>query len=562
MFRRLNSFISSYHRAIFYSCWLLIHLIQASTTELFDDEAYYWIYSRFPSWGYFDHPPVIAILIKAGYAIFHNELGVRLFSILLTTASIYLVEELTERKNAALFYAICASLAIAQLGGMLAVPDTPLMFFAALFFYQYRRFVINMSMLNIFLLGGCIALMMYTKYHSALVLLFTALSNVRLYKKYQSWLVLIFGLVFFLPHIYWQYLHGYPSVQFHLFERNTFGYEISYSIEYFIGQVLMAGPLTGWLLIIAATRYKPASLTERAMRFSFIGIYIFFLLSTFKGKAEANWTIPAFIGMIVLSHQYLLDREEWKKLLYASVPFTLILVLAARIVMMAEFPPAWWIFKDEFHGNINLVRDVKSRSRDLPVIFLDSYQKPSKFWFYSGDTSLALNTPAYRRNNFNFWEIEDKFIGKPVYVIGLYDKNIFPESFHHINLEKIGGRKVQNYFSFSRILFNNIKLEKADSNKILIRFNTIAPTAYLDYFKQFPYDSSQVYLVMYNKKAVIDYRTTNIKVKYITDEVQSNIITLDLAGLTPGTYIGKFAISSCIPGHPSLNSTGIKIKVK
>ena len=58
----------------FYCCWLLVNLVQAAGTELLHDEAYYWVYSHYPDWGYFDHPPMIALLIKAGYAIFPNEL--------------------------------------------------------------------------------------------------------------------------------------------------------------------------------------------------------------------------------------------------------------------------------------------------------------------------------------------------------------------------------------------------------------------------------------------------------------------------------------------------------
>ncbi len=55
--------------------------MQSGLTELQDDEAYYWVYSHFLDWGYFDHPPMTALLIKMGYAIFHNELGVRLFQL-------------------------------------------------------------------------------------------------------------------------------------------------------------------------------------------------------------------------------------------------------------------------------------------------------------------------------------------------------------------------------------------------------------------------------------------------------------------------------------------------
>ena len=94
-----KSFIQTHHRALFYSAWILLNLIQATSTELFDDEAYYWVYSIFPAWGYFDHPPMVAMLIKAGYVIFHNELGVRIFSLILSTIAVYLVDSLIEKKN-------------------------------------------------------------------------------------------------------------------------------------------------------------------------------------------------------------------------------------------------------------------------------------------------------------------------------------------------------------------------------------------------------------------------------------------------------------------------------
>src|SRR4030095_4360095 len=128
----MKSLLQKYHRLFFYASWIILTFIQSAFTELFDDEAYYWVYSRFLDWGYFDHPPMIAALIKAGYAIFHNELGVRFFIILLNTATIFFVQQLTANKDDRLFYAVALSLAVAQVGGMLAAPDVPLLFFVVL----------------------------------------------------------------------------------------------------------------------------------------------------------------------------------------------------------------------------------------------------------------------------------------------------------------------------------------------------------------------------------------------------------------------------------------------
>src|SRR5690606_14951555 len=123
-----------HHRLIFYGAWLFLGIIQAGLTELQDDEAYYWVYAQYPDWGYYDHPPMTAILIRLGYMIFPNELGVRLLPLVLHIGSIIIIENLLRKKDPWLFYVIMLSIATLQLGGFIAVPDNPLIFFTALFF--------------------------------------------------------------------------------------------------------------------------------------------------------------------------------------------------------------------------------------------------------------------------------------------------------------------------------------------------------------------------------------------------------------------------------------------
>src|SRR5687767_5357913 len=114
---------------LFLSIWTLLNFFQAANTVLLNDEAYYWVYSNFLDWGYFDHPPMIALVIKAGYYLFHNEFGVRLFIGLLNILTLLIIYDLLPRKNDVLFYAIACSIALLQLGGFIAVPDIPLIFF-------------------------------------------------------------------------------------------------------------------------------------------------------------------------------------------------------------------------------------------------------------------------------------------------------------------------------------------------------------------------------------------------------------------------------------------------
>src|SRR5688572_7253313 len=61
----------------------LVRLIIAALTPLFPDETYYWEWSRHLATGYFDHPPMIAWLIRAGTLLAGDTpLGVRLFPVI------------------------------------------------------------------------------------------------------------------------------------------------------------------------------------------------------------------------------------------------------------------------------------------------------------------------------------------------------------------------------------------------------------------------------------------------------------------------------------------------
>lgn len=402
----------------FYLLWFAISLFQAWGTELFDDEAYYWVYSKFLDWGYFDHPPMIALMVKLGYALFHGELGVRLLSVVLSTATIWMLEKITKPDNYKLFFSIILNIALLQILGILAVPDTPLLFFTVLFFWSYQRYADKSSPSNAILLAIVIACLLYSKYHGILIVLAALLSNVKLLSKPATYLVLILSVALFTPHIIWQINHGYPSIVYQLFERVSPPYNISFTTDYLLGQLLVAGPFAGWLIIYAAFTYKVQSPMHKAMRWSLILVYALFFLSSFKSRTEANWTIPLIAPLIVLSYHYLSTDPQKTHWLYKITPITLVIVFLLRIYMFVDITPWKFMPKDEFHGNKSWAEAIKQKAAGSSVIFTDSYQRASKYWFYSGDTSFSLNTFRYRRSNYNFWPIEAQLQNRKVMIVG------------------------------------------------------------------------------------------------------------------------------------------------
>jgi hypothetical protein len=229
--------------------------------------------------------------------------------------------------------------------------------------------------------------------------------------------------------------------------------------------------------------------------------------------------------------------------------------------MMLDVPSSPRLSKDEFHANKPAADAVKKNAGGLPVVVIDSYQKSSKYWFYAGEKSFALNTPNYRRNNFNYWPIEDSLIGKPVYVIGPAS-GIFTDtiSAQHYNGNK--GLRIENYYSFSKIRISNIREELITPQLIQLSCQIQSPLNYLSFFQESPYDTASVQLTIYDKRGdVATYLSSNLLVKQIT-EVEMPATISCKHQLAPGKYAARFAISSCIPGFPSLNSSSFKIEIK
>lgn len=555
----MKIFLQKNHRPLFYSAWIVLGLIQSGLTELQDDEAYYWVYSKFLDWGYFDHPPMTALLVKMGYALFPNELGVRLFPLLLNVLSLVIIEKLIVNKNPFLFYAIALSIAVLQLSGFAAVPDIPLIFFTALFFGCYKKFVGNFSLLNTLLLGLSAALLFYSKYHAVLIIFFTLLSNIKLLTRYQTYLAGIIALLLFVPHLWWQSQHDWVSFRYHLFESNVNTYKFSFTTDYILGQLLLPGPIAGIILLPAAFLYKPKNETEKALRYTMIGIYAFFLLSSFRGQVEGNWTSPVLVSLMVLSHQFLNEKFRWQKILYRLLPVTLVLVLFARIIMIVDILPVKEIQK-RYHAWKEWPREMKERTQGFPVVFSNSYQRASKYWFYSGQTTYSQNWYRERRNNYNFWPVEDSMLGKPVYFLDKYLLYRFPDSLK-TPVGWIGYRYDSVLTSFAKvnISVNPGKIKANEGEEIILDCRFVIPEHYSAFIRSHPIVNDTIRIGIFNRQKWIKDFITPLTLKQMNHSKQTELKFMP--ALPKGKYYLRFAIN-CGHNNATHNSDKIELLIE
>lgn len=394
----------------------LVNLLQAFATELLYDEAYYWYYAQSPSWGYFDHPPMVAWLIALGTLITDNELGVRLLSCLLGIGTIVLIWALTEYRQKdqypRQFFIWVLSMALLHAYGFLSLPDTPLLFFTALFLFLYRKFLDNPGFATATFLGICMAALMYSKYHAALVILLVLLSNLRLLRNPYAWLALGVSLVCYLPHLRWLYLNDFVSVEFHLFERPNQPYSFSkFTLGYLLNLVALFG-LTFPLVYRELFRFRPQNLNQKALIYLTYGFLLFFFLSSFQRRVQTQWLVVICIPTAVIMAGQLMERPGLRKWIWRLGLINVILLIWLRIGLVFEplFPVPF-----ETHGNKAWVRDLEKVSEGQPVVFENSYQRASMYQFYSRRPAISLNNVNYRHNQYSIDSSEFRLQGRRVF---------------------------------------------------------------------------------------------------------------------------------------------------
>jgi 4-amino-4-deoxy-L-arabinose transferase-like glycosyltransferase len=395
-------------------------MVQAYYMGLAHDEAYYWVYSRYLAWGYFDHPPLTAPAVGAGYAVFPNRLGVRLVFLLMLSGSLWLMWRMTSRRDPLLFIVLVLSFGLFQVVGILATPDTPLLFFAAVFFIVMRRYLEREDWVGVALLGASMALMLYSKYHGILVILFTLMAVPRLLRKKTFWAAAALGAILFLPHIVWQARHGFITIVFQL-GRDSFWFNSYYIVNYVIGQIGMAGIFSGIILYyVVFFRLRPASEFERVLKFNCIGTLAFFLLASLKGRVEANWTIVAFVALGILGHDYLEHRPHLRKVTMRLALFPICIIAVLRVLMIAPPDNLWGLRRAyEFSDWPGITEHVEEFAGGLPVT-ANLYQHSSSISFYSGRIVPSLNINS-RRNQFTLLKLEDKLLDTRVCFVSSFE---------------------------------------------------------------------------------------------------------------------------------------------
>ena len=387
-------------------------LVVADHLELHFDEAYYWYWAQNLQLSYYDHPPMVAWLIRAGTAIAgDSELGVRFIGQVATFVASWLIFDAAERiygDRAALLagFAMQATLLLGA-GSILMTPDAPLMFFLSVMIWALLRLCLEPRWYwwpIAGIAGGLAMLSKYTAALAALSVLLWLLTSPKVRRWIMTpwpWIALILAILCFSPVLIWNDQNGWIS-----FGKQggrldwSRGVHPGYVLEFIGGQAGVITPLLFGLLIIAIWQAGHRALRDRnPVDTLLVSLFLvpagFFLLQSPFMHVQANWPSvawpAAFLALAALSDRPASARQyqRWLRWSVASGG-----ALVALVWFYALSPDVFCLRLDPLRvmrGNRDFAGEVASlASRDgTSQIVVPDYATASILRFYAPKT-LAI----------------------------------------------------------------------------------------------------------------------------------------------------------------------------
>ena len=299
---------------------LVSRLVWIGRPVLLPDEAYYWDWSRRLDLGYFDHPPLVALVIRTTTMIVGtSEFTVRVGMAMLgvgTAALAYRAGVLLSGRLAGwLCLLATATCPLFVLLSGFAAPDGPLLFLWAATVYALLRAVVTGCGRYWYAAGILLGLALLAKYVAVLlipsILLFVSTSRRGWLRRREPYLACALALLVFSPNVWWNLRHGWVSMSFQLAHGACqAGSSPSNHLRavdvYAVTQVAIVGPLLALALVVATAVALVRGVRQRqdvALLLVCCTLPTSILFLAVQGLA--HWAAPAYFSAIICASVFL-----------------------------------------------------------------------------------------------------------------------------------------------------------------------------------------------------------------------------------------------------------------
>ncbi len=309
---------------------IALRLVGAAWTPLTFDEAYYWMWSKHLAFGYYDHPPMVALVIRAGTLIAGDtEFGVRLVSILLALPMSFALYRTAAilfggQRVAATATILLNVTLMAAVGTLIVTPDSPLLVASGFVMFFLAKVLETGRGAWWLAVGAAVGVALSSKY-TALFFGPAILIWLVSVPKLRRWLVSPWpylggavALAIFSPVILWNADHGWVSFIKQIGRSRIEDFKPSFIGELIPTQIAFATPLVfvlGAMGLYALLRRDGGALAARALiNAIFWTIVVYFIWHSLHARVEANWFAPVYpafaIAAAVAAHLTRWDQRR------------------------------------------------------------------------------------------------------------------------------------------------------------------------------------------------------------------------------------------------------------
>jgi 4-amino-4-deoxy-L-arabinose transferase-like glycosyltransferase len=326
-----------------------LRLVLAATLPLAADEAYYWLWSKHLAGGYYDHPPMVALVVRAGTLLAGDTaFGVRFISVLLAlpmTWAVYRAGEILYDREVAATAAIFLNLTLlVAIGTLIVTPDAPSMIasaFVLLFLVKVLETGDGAWWLAV---GAAVGVALLSKY-TALFFGLSILLWLALVPSLRRWLLTpwpylggLVALVVFSPVLAWNAEHHWVSLIKQLGRARGDEFTLRYVIEVIPVQIGLATPpifVLGAAGLIAMASGQGGSRPARVLLGTMVWpLFVYFHWHGLHARVEGNWLGPVYPAFAIVAAAAV-HAIPWRGIMRPTVDISHRLALPVGVLLFA-----------------------------------------------------------------------------------------------------------------------------------------------------------------------------------------------------------------------------------
>jgi len=407
-----------------------LRLAIAMAVPVLEAESYYWTWSRQLAWGYFDHPPAVALLIKAGTLVFGDGgLGLRAGHLILGTLASLMFWRFCRRHVGP--RASLGALALASIApfwmpfGVAATPDGPMLACWVASLLAFWSALQGQRTAPWLLTGLLVGLTTLSKYNGGqlppvFVLFMLATPRGRAWlRRPGPWLALLLAGLVLLPNVLWNLDHNATTVGMPFksgFEPEQAGLNL---LKLGALPFLLMTPLVAWAWLRESLAWwrSPERWSDERRLLLIVGSWapmLAFLAVSILTEVHAHWAASVFVCATPLALRNLDGGSAtgpspaW---LRRSLALGLgwMLTLALAVVLLPTLAGSDWKLArraalelsgwDELTERIDELRERP----DAPLLVSMNFHLVSRMEWLSGGELMGLPLRLDHRHQYRWW---------------------------------------------------------------------------------------------------------------------------------------------------------------